>query len=123
VKEDLADNLIEIEAATNEFLAAANDFARHPNHENAERVWTSSRLAWSLLLPYRTQVIETNRPIAERFREGVQTLRQFLAAHVIPPDDVFQHLLTDLTHRESLLDALLALDGEPRIRELLTATR
>jgi hypothetical protein len=123
VKEALGINLLEIEAATNAFLDAAGDFVRQPNQDSAERVWMSSRLAWSLLLPYRTQVIQMNRTIAENFREGVQTLRGFLATHMIPPDDNIPNLATDLAHRQSLLDALLESNGESKIRELLKAAR
>ena len=123
VRQEVPQTLREIRAAIDDFLIVARDLTERLNEQNVERTWESSGLAWALLLPSRRDVLQTDRAIVERFREAVEGLLRFLEDEVSQRRDAFKRLGKDLERRKSLLDALLAPNGERRIRELLASDR
>lgn len=122
VRQELPQTLREIEVAIGDFIIAVRDSIERPSPQNLERVSASSRLAWTLLLPSRREVLRSNRGIVEDFIEAVERLLQFFL-EAARDADAFESVVEDLRRRKSLLDALLASDGERRIRELFAAER
>jgi hypothetical protein len=123
VRENLPQVLREIESAIDDLVRAAQAFLQDPSQRNAEQVWLCGRLAWVLLLPYRRRVLRDKRLLIERFRRAVARTHGYLREGSRPKGELFERLLEDLGRREMLLSAMLAEDGEPRVRELLTADR
>ena len=123
VRRRLPDTLKGIESATTDFLRAADDLIRDVNLRSAERVWMSSRTAWSLMFPYRRSVLQNDPALLDAFRAAVGRVRDALGTEQRAEGEFFEYLRGDLSRRESLLDALLAENSETRIRELLAAER
>lgn len=123
VRRQLPETLREIEAATTEFLRAVDDMIQDFSAPRAEQVWISSKMAWSLIFPYRRSVLRNNPALIEAFRVGVRRVRDALKAQPRAEGEFFEYLRRDLARRESLLNALLSPDSETRIRELLALER
>lgn len=122
-RQQLPETLKEIESAITEFLGAADDLIQDFSRPGAKRVWVSSRMAWSLMFPYRRPMLQTSRPLLEEFRTMVRRLREALETGTPVEGEFFEYLQKDLSRRESLLDALLSENSETRIRDLLAAER
>jgi hypothetical protein len=123
VRRQLPETLREIESAIGDFLQAADDLVQTYSRCDAERVWLSSRMAWSLMFPYRRPVLRANPALVEAFRAAVSRVRDALGTERSGEDEFTEYLRHDLSRRERLLEALLSENSETRIRELLAAER
>jgi len=123
VRKNMPEVLREIESAIDDFTSAGTALLERFDQESAQRVWTSSRVAWALLLPHRQPVLRERRFLVQRFCDLAGQLHDFLQTRKGRKDATFQRLAEDLARRKALLSALLAENGEPRIRELLNAER
>jgi len=123
VRKNMPEVLREIESAIDDFTSAGTALLERFDQESAQRVWTTSRVAWGLLLPYRQPVLRERRFLVQRFCDLAGQLHDFLQTRAGPKDARFQRLAEDLARRKTLLSALLEENGEPRIRELLDAER
>lgn len=94
-----------------------------PRGTRTPGVWLASRMAWSLMFPYRRSVLRANPALVVAFRAAVSRVRDALATERLGEDEFTEYLRHDLSRRERLLEALLSENSETRIRELLAAER
>ena len=123
VRRQLPDMLSEIESAIGEFVRASDELIQDFSRVSTERVWVSSRIAWSLMFPYRRLLLRTNPALVEAFRAAVRRVRETLGPDEHAEDEFLDYSRKDFARRESLLDALLSDDSELRLRQLLAAER
>ena len=115
--------LHEINQAIRDFLIALEVFVSCPTQDNAEHAWRESRMAWGLLLPHRGDMLRTNRTAIEELQSGIERLQLLVRDNEDVDVDLRGRLAQELIRRRDMLNALLADEGESRLRALLVSER